>query len=114
MPGTKTTFVLANLEHEFRIPRNPVWICLARRQHVAHLSNVGGQSGRTSGSVDCSALDGLIGAADHRILERPYVEPEVGETTAVFHDWGHLEFGCVVHNAAQFGVVDGGGTTLGA
>ena len=42
------------------------------------------------------------------------MEPEVGEAAAVFHDRGHLEFGCVVHHAAQFGVVDGGGIAVGA
>ena len=40
------------------------------------------------------------------------MEPEVGEAAAVFHDRGHLEFGCVVHHAAQFGLVDGGGIVM--
>lgn len=38
--GKEKTLLLANLEHELRVPRNSIWLCLAGLEHVAHFSNL--------------------------------------------------------------------------
>src|SRR5271169_6573596 len=71
--GQATTNLLANLEHELRFPRHPVWLGIADGEHERHL-RIPGRAGRSdSDFVAGRAAHRIDRAADHRPRQRPHV-----------------------------------------
>src|SRR5260370_10065058 len=68
--GQTTTHVLADLEHELRFPRHPVWLGVTDGEHECHLRIPGRQGRSDSDSLARRAADWIDCAADHRTRQR--------------------------------------------
>src|SRR5262245_38697232 len=67
--------ILADLEHELRLPRHSVRVRAAEREREPDLRDARRQSREHPDSLDRGAGDGADRAADHRLLLRPHLEP---------------------------------------
>src|SRR5258706_4515807 len=105
--------ILADLEHELRVLRDPVRLGTADGEHERHLRipwracrpNPNFMAGRTAHRSHR--------AANHRTPERSYLGPS-GKASAILPHWRDLEFTRVAPDAQFFNIVDGRGTALGS
>ena len=73
-PRRAAGVVLADLEHVFRIPGNPVRLRAAERQREPHLPDARRRGRRHRGPVDRGAAHRTAGAAHHRLHVRSHLE----------------------------------------
>src|SRR5215207_7607463 len=99
--------LLADLEHEFRVPRHSIWLGLAARQYERHLRKARRKSRSTANSLACSASHGFDRSADHRLYERSHVDP-AGPSPPIFSRRRNPREHRALHHADIFDVVDGG------
>ena len=79
--------LLANLEHELRLPRHSVRLCAAKQQHEPDFRNHGGQNRRNCLPLAGGAHHGPAGAARHRLPFGPHLEPALGPAAAAISSW---------------------------
>src|SRR5919109_5072931 len=65
--------LLADVQHELRVPRHPVRLGAAAREHVGGLRAARREAGPGPAPLAGSADDGIARAADHRCAERPHL-----------------------------------------
>src|SRR5580704_19627540 len=107
----KAAALLADLEHELRLPRDPVWLGAADGQHERHLRIPGSARRPDSDPVAGRAAHRVDRPADHRPFERPHLEP-ARAAAAVLPDRRDPELHRTRFDAARFGPLDGGRTAL--
>src|SRR5271165_2496092 len=66
--------LLANLEHEFRVPRHSVWLGPADGQYERHLRVSGGASGPDPDSMVGGSAYWITRTTHHRALQRQHVD----------------------------------------
>ncbi len=67
--------VLADMEHEFRISRDPVWFRTAECERESHLRDARGDDRCDSHTLDRCSRYAARCPTDYRAHERPYLEP---------------------------------------
>src|SRR3569833_443745 len=108
-----TIVILANKDYEFRIPRNPIRLGIAARQHERDLYQAGGECGPHSDSLARWPGDRPPRSAAERMDERPHVD-RAGSTSPVLLDRRDtIEHRLVLH-AAMLRTLDGGRPALAA
>src|SRR6185503_7379577 len=106
-----TLELLADLEHEFRVPRHSVWLGFTAREHEPDL-----QVPACRGEFDFLPLArwpnyGFNYSTDHRFDERPHLEPSRSPPSLLSHRRDSREHRSVLH-ARFVGIVDGCRTAL--
>src|SRR5258708_14736019 len=76
--------VLANLEHELRVPRDSVRLRAAECEREPDLRDLGREGREHPATLDRGAGDGASRPADRRVPERPYLEPPGPPASVLF------------------------------
>ena len=103
--------VLADLEHVFRVPGDPVRLRAAERECQPHLPDAGREHRRHPDPVDRRAADRADRATHRRLLLGSHLEL-AGPPAAVFPRGRVARVAGAHRHAALAGVVDGGGDAL--
>src|SRR5215211_4652060 len=106
-----TLELLADLEHEFRVPRHSIWLGLAARQHERHLRKARRKSGSTADSLAGCTAHGIDRSTHHRLYERSHVDAS-RSPPPVLSCRRYSGEHCTLLHADVFESVDGGRITL--
>src|SRR6185369_12049183 len=80
-----TLELLADLEHEFRISRDSVWLGFAARKHEPDLQVPARRGKLASVSLARWSNHGFAHSTDHRLDERSHLEPTRPSSSLLSH-----------------------------